>query len=225
MARAVDACMAAAPGLAGRDAGAVEGLMRGLVLAGIAMQMVGDSRPASGCEHHIAHFLEMRDMARGRRATLHGDKVGVAELVALRLYEKFFSPDQPVVRNTEGSAAWEAAMWRDLGGFAETLIGPRCSAAYEDDSLRQRILEGAAAGWQAMRAEAALLPALRKQGEEYIRLAGGPVRPADLGYGREDILLALKYAMELRPRFTVLRLAHLSGRLEGLAEELADEFC
>jgi glycerol-1-phosphate dehydrogenase [NAD(P)+] len=98
MQKAVDSCMAAAPGLPGRGAQAVEGLMNALTLSGIAMQMVKDSRPASGAEHQIAHFFEMLDMARGKRVTLHGDKVGVAELIVMRLYEKLFEPGSPVLK-------------------------------------------------------------------------------------------------------------------------------
>ena len=33
--------------------------MYGLLLSGLAMQMTGHSRPASGAEHHMAHFWEM----------------------------------------------------------------------------------------------------------------------------------------------------------------------
>ena len=36
-----------------------EQLMYGLILSGLAMQMVGNSRPASGSEHHFSHFWEM----------------------------------------------------------------------------------------------------------------------------------------------------------------------
>lgn len=223
--RAVDACMDAAPGLADRDAAAVEGLMRALTLSGIAMQMADDSRPASGAEHQIAHFLEMRDMARGRAATLHGDKVGLAELIVMRFYERFFESASPAFGGAKGGADRDAAMRRDLGSFAETVIAQNRSKIYRNAELAQRILHGAAAGWARYGEEAAALPALRAHGEGLLRSIGGPVRPSDLGYGREDIVLALKYATELREKFNVLRLAQLAGRLDALAEELADEFC
>ena len=44
-----------------RDGGitACEKLMYALLLSGIAMQMVGNSRPASGAEHHLSHLWEM----------------------------------------------------------------------------------------------------------------------------------------------------------------------
>jgi glycerol-1-phosphate dehydrogenase [NAD(P)+] len=226
MAEAVDECMSAAPRLSGRDGGAVEGLMKGLVLAGVAMQMAGSSLPASGAEHHIAHFFEMQDMARGRRVTLHGDKVGMAELIVMRLYEKFFTGECPVPSGEAvNRETRESQMRRDLGSFGEILIAENCSANYYTQDMRRRALEGIAAQWDFFRKEAAAIPKLRTDGEAAILSIGGPVRPRGLGYSREDTLLALKYAMELRDKFTILRLAQLSGRLEGLAEELADEFC
>ena len=65
MARAVDKCLAQAEGLSRREPEAIVGLMEGLILSGIAMQMLGYSRPASGAEHHIAHYFEMKAMREG----------------------------------------------------------------------------------------------------------------------------------------------------------------
>ena len=225
MQTAVDACMTAAPGLEHNDGQAVEGLMKGLVLSGLAMQMVNDSRPASGCEHHVAHFLEMRDLSRGRSATLHGDKVGMAEILMLRLYEKFFAVGGIGELNTEPLSRRQDEMRRSLGAFAETVIAQGCSAKYDSMDIRRSTLDSIAANWTAWQDEAKKLPGLRLAGEQSIRRSGGPVRPGEMGYSREDIALAIRYAMELRDKFTILRLAHHTGRLDGLAEELADEFC
>ena len=42
-----------------RDEKAVGALMEALVAVGIAMAYVGNSRPASGSEHHFSHYFEM----------------------------------------------------------------------------------------------------------------------------------------------------------------------
>ena len=57
---AVQKCIESSPELNMRTYEATEGVMEALVLSGIAMQMNGNSRPASGAEHHMSHFLEMR---------------------------------------------------------------------------------------------------------------------------------------------------------------------
>ena len=46
-------------GIRNHDLSAYENLMYGLLLSGIAMQMIGNSRPASGAEHHMSHLWEM----------------------------------------------------------------------------------------------------------------------------------------------------------------------
>ena len=62
-------------------------LMYALLLSGLAMQMVGNSRPASGAEHHISHLLEM-EILNPRLEAYHGEKVGVGLLIASRVYHR-----------------------------------------------------------------------------------------------------------------------------------------
>lgn len=64
-----------------------EVLMYGLILSGIAMQMVGNSRPASGSEHHISHLWEMH-VINPKIDALHGEKVGVALGLVCDTYKK-----------------------------------------------------------------------------------------------------------------------------------------
>jgi glycerol-1-phosphate dehydrogenase [NAD(P)+] len=65
---------------------AMEKLMYALLLSGIAMQMWGTSRPASGSEHHFSHLWEM-EVINPHLDALHGEKVGVGLNVALPLYK------------------------------------------------------------------------------------------------------------------------------------------
>jgi len=71
-------------------------LMEGLLLSGIAMQMVGNSRPASGAEHHISHYVEMM-IEKETPDFLHGEKVGAAAVVLSELYRGF--ADHPTAIN------------------------------------------------------------------------------------------------------------------------------
>jgi glycerol-1-phosphate dehydrogenase [NAD(P)+] len=56
-------------------------LIRGLILSGIAMEMAGSSRPASGSEHLISHALD-RILPQPRH---HGLQVALATLASYRL--------------------------------------------------------------------------------------------------------------------------------------------
>jgi glycerol-1-phosphate dehydrogenase [NAD(P)+] len=66
---------------------AYENLMYALILSGLAMQMTGNSRPASGAEHHLSHLWEMHVINK-RVDALHGEKVGVALAIAADTYRK-----------------------------------------------------------------------------------------------------------------------------------------
>ena len=79
-------CMDNFDGIANYDGEAVEKLMNALIVAGLSMAECGDSRPASGSEHHMSHFLEMDFVARGERVPLHGVKVGIGTLVSIEIY-------------------------------------------------------------------------------------------------------------------------------------------
>ena len=86
MLEAVRACDASLPSLARGGADGVEKLMDALLISGYAMVIAGNSRPASGAEHHMSHYLEMDFLRRGERIPLHGVKVGLGTMVSLYLY-------------------------------------------------------------------------------------------------------------------------------------------
>ncbi len=78
-----------AKGILAGDEKAFEDLMGGLLLSGLAMQMMGNSRPASGAEHHISHMIEMQPQALGLSSdAFHGEKVGVGTLLAIKEYQR-----------------------------------------------------------------------------------------------------------------------------------------
>lgn len=64
---------------------AYEQLMYALLLSGLAMQMVGNSRPASGAEHHISHLWEMEVINKYVDA-YHGEKVSIGLMIAAETY-------------------------------------------------------------------------------------------------------------------------------------------
>ncbi|MEG0593849.1 MAG: sn-glycerol-1-phosphate dehydrogenase [Christensenella sp.] len=64
-------------------------LMKGLLLSGITMQMVGITRPASSFEHHFSHYLEVVPITGVNRNALHGEKVGIATIQAAHYYPIF----------------------------------------------------------------------------------------------------------------------------------------
>lgn len=85
--QATEDVLASSEGISSGDAKAYENLMYGLLMSGLAMQMMGNSRPASGAEHHISHMIEMEPIGLDVHSNaLHGEKVGVGTLLAIEEY-------------------------------------------------------------------------------------------------------------------------------------------
>ena len=85
--RALQKVVDNAAGLAKRDENAILYLIEALTLTGVAMGLIGISRPASGAEHMLSHYWEMDFIARGKFPELHGIKVGIATPIIAEMFE------------------------------------------------------------------------------------------------------------------------------------------
>lgn len=84
---ALNSLVSSLDGLLVGDTKAYEDLMYGLLLSGLAMQMTGNSRPASGAEHHMSHLWEM-EVLNEYIDFYHGEKVGVGLVLASKMYQE-----------------------------------------------------------------------------------------------------------------------------------------
>ena len=97
MLEATESVSESVDGIMEGEAPAYEKLMSGLLLSGLAMQMMGNSRPASGAEHHVSHFIEMSPPRYSFNSdALHGEKVGVGTLLAMKEYKRLASISEPI---------------------------------------------------------------------------------------------------------------------------------
>ena len=87
--KAIDKVMMGTQKLLERDSDAIASVMEGLILSGIGMSYIGNSRPASGSEHHLSHYWEMMALLKNGHMELHGTKVAIGTIIGLKLYEKF----------------------------------------------------------------------------------------------------------------------------------------
>lgn len=74
-----------------RDEKALDTLMRLLSNSGIAMSMAGNSRPASGAEHIVSHFIEMYYELNNEIPLFHGIQVSLGTLISLKAYKYLFN--------------------------------------------------------------------------------------------------------------------------------------
>jgi len=92
-----------------------ESMTMAQMISGLTMQMMGNSRAASGAEHLIAHLVEMKPPRFEGAHGIHGECVGVGTLLCAEAYHKLagktpkakkFAPlDPDWVRKTFGPLA------------------------------------------------------------------------------------------------------------------------
>lgn len=214
--RAAQLCVDHAAEIAQASPDGIRMLLDALIESGFCMLDFGNSRPASGIEHHTSHVWEMKLLQAGRPAILHGAKVGYATILAAQLYER--------VRQTsrsELSALLEAATLPDraqeiaairaaYGHLAEEMITAQQAflqlTPAQFDGVKAKLLEN----WAAIQAIAQAVPTAA-QCTELLRAVGGPTAPAELGLSDAEVTLGVNAAHYLRDRFTVRKLWHLLG--------------
>lgn len=88
---ATDKCLANGYELANRNPECVKNVMEGFLVTGLGMAYVGNSRPASGSEHIVAHAWELFDIEAGNRPQLHGLEVCEATRLIAIMYKMLLS--------------------------------------------------------------------------------------------------------------------------------------
>jgi len=214
-AEGLELCVRHVDEIARRTAHGVGLLMEGLILSGISMLMVGNSRPASGAEHHLSHFWEMRGIREGKPAFLHGAKVGTASVMIAGHYREIAA--MPAEEAAARIRAWnppdpdaEIAQIREAyGPIAPEVVRenfpqpgePAGTGSDAAEAFRERVISR----WRDIREIAAGVPA-PGQLADWLRQTGGPASPEELGLGLEWVTQSLKSAFYVRSRYTVLRL-------------------
>ncbi len=73
-----------------RDPGCIKNIMDGFMVTGLGMAYTGNSRPASGAEHIIAHAWELEDVKAGLEPNLHGLEVCEATRLVADMYRLLY---------------------------------------------------------------------------------------------------------------------------------------
>jgi glycerol-1-phosphate dehydrogenase [NAD(P)+] len=209
-------CIDNIEGIRDRSEAGVRSLMIGLVLSGISMLLIGNSRPASGGEHHLSHYWEMRFIQEDRTALLHGAKVGVSCLLMSSLYAKLNKLNakdvEALIQHAEEPSAEEdqTAIHMAYGAIAAQVIAenfPNGKAQSASQAqLKQTVLER----WAEIVDIAQQVPS-PLQLSEWLAQAGGPVTAEQLGVEQDLVEESLRNAMFVRNRYTIMRLNRWLG--------------
>lgn len=220
------------PGEIGRsDHAALGDLVNGLLVSGFAMQAHGNSRPASGAEHLISHVWEMERLTHQGEPAAHGACVGIGTVAILALYEWFLSQDidETVIAQAKGAASSPEQVEAEIvAAFQDPHIADSARtemrAKLERAARRGERLATLAANWPALRDELRRFCVPPEQMEGWLRQAGAPAHPADLGVPLTKLAAEYRRARLIRRRFTILDLLDDLGWLNrGVAALMADD--
>ncbi len=91
---ATNKCLENGYHLAERDKTTVQNIMEGFLVTGLGMAYTGNSRPASGSEHIVAHAWELYDIEHGHKPNLHGLEVCEGTRLVAIMYKMLYNETQ-----------------------------------------------------------------------------------------------------------------------------------
>lgn len=188
-----------ADGLVQRDEESVKVLMEALVGVGIAMSFAGNSRPASGSEHHLSHYFEITGIVTDTEYLPHGIDVAYSTVKTAEIREALLSRQWPAVSYRQERSEYEAAMKAVYHEVAEGCIALQDKVGHyaadrmpiylaKEEEIRAILAEHP----KASEIEA-MLTAVGMSMDEFYKI-----------YDTEKIEKALVYAKDLKDRYTVL---------------------
>lgn len=183
----------------GYDEETAAAVMESLVFTGIAMQLADSVRPASGAEHMISHFWEMKKLEAGELSDFHGKKVGVATVYLCGLYHDLAGMKKIRTRP-------DVIDWDDLSRvFGDNLIGSvkKLNSPPVTDDVTPASL---ASDWEAIcRIVREEVPEQQRM-TELMRAAGAAVTPDEIAVSAPLARDGYIYHAYLRHRLTLSRL-------------------
>lgn len=217
-------CIDNAEGIKNRESEAIKNLMEALVLTGIAMSFVGNSRPASGSEHHLAHYFEMMLLFENRKAILHGRKVGVNTVITTKLRDMLVNKDIDFDKAVYEAKSFDIDKWKDKvnSTFKEAAKGIiEISKKDETTSVPKRLerIKSIKENQEEIKKVLKEVPSTEEIKNILVK-AGAPTLPEQIGIKNASIFNAVLMSKEIRTRYTVLSLLSDLGLLEQFAHEI-----
>lgn len=189
-----------ADGIRERSPEAIGALMEALVAVGILMAYVGNSRPASGSEHHMSHYFEIVGIVRGEEYLPHGIDVCCSAVETARLRERLLSLNN--IDDMEYSfdkEEYEREIRRIYGSVADEVIALQNKMGWYNVDRVSVYKEK----WTEIRTILADCPSSERMLELCERV-GISYSDFTTLYGTDKISDGILYSKDLKDRYTVL---------------------
>jgi glycerol-1-phosphate dehydrogenase [NAD(P)+] len=194
----------------------IESLMNALLISGAAMALAGSSSPASGGEHLISHYWDMKDPHTGGRR-FHGTQVGIGIILCSTLYDhlKNFDPGDIKPHRVADESPSKEALTSALADHFGDQAPPVIEQAMKKHRSKQQARERASwiqEHWNEIWEE--LTPIIRPPVDvrNLLDSVGAPTAAFDIGISAELTAAALRWSRFIRGRYTVLEFASDIGQ-------------
>ena len=196
-----------------RDEKSIELLMNALIIVGIAMAYMGNSRPASGSEHHLSHFFEVVGILKNEPYFCHGTDVAYSTYVTAMLRKNLFGIDSPEGK-TFSEENWEKELFRVYSTDENDTVA---KGVIETQRKLGWIYEDPFPVYKEKWNEIKEVLRDSPTPEEILSMlndAGLKIEEFGSMYSKEKIADAIRYAKDLKDRYTVLWLYYEYFRSE-----------
>ena len=174
-----------------------EAMTMAQMLSGLTMQLLGNSRAASGAEHLIAHLIEMKPPRFENAHGIHGECVGVGTVLCAAEYRRM-ARKTPKARPFEPlSGGW---IREKFGYLAECIIEEN-----KNDVLASFEPQNIVDNWQAIRDIVSAIPPAEELAALFKDL-GGKYRLPDIGIDEALEPEILDISAAIRNRLTLARM-------------------
>lgn len=221
-------CEEAVDGVTSRDPETVKNITDALILSGIAIGMVGASRPASGAEHLLSHCYEMIFMNRGDSPKwLHGNTVGVGVGASAYAYRYLKNIDINEVLEKGDYLHLDKNKWMQnikdvFTKSAANIIEFKQDSISFDEEERKVNINKILANWDSIRKICDVNVPEPEEIINTLKKAGAVWNPKDVGIDKELFRKSFIAAKDMRNRYGIFQLLEDIGKLEDAANYITD---
>ena len=195
----INKVLSTAKGLLNRDEESIKAVTEALMVVGIMMSFATNSRPASGSEHHLSHFFEITGIVKNEPYFAHGIDVFYSTYVTAKIREGLCRTAYTGKQFTPERSDYERDIEKAYGTVAQGCINLQDKlGSYKKDR---------GSVYNSKEKEIKEVLSQMPSADEIkglLDLVGLDIDEFYTTYGEEKIKTAIKYAKDLKDRYTVL---------------------
>lgn len=205
--------------IAGKTRKGMQALIEALILAGVTILIIGNTRAVASIEHNIAQYWEMMMILRGMKPPMHGASVGVAALLVWPFYERFAQENLAAVdaekalarrMNRAERTEWMRRCFGEEGGTQIMRENPQDFLTEEEQLRRIRAAQAHAGELKEVIRQ---MPSAETVRRVLVRL-NGETTPEEENIPKDLLSLSMYCGKDYRNRYTLMKTLDECGLLE-----------